>query len=167
LDIKRGFWSNRALALVESLGDELVAEKSDRLSGYISDSDSLSILIYVPSSAHALGKKKFDHMEQCLKQIEKSCENFFVLVSGVVQINKSRLKESQHNLNKKERIQNNKDKFYLHVNFINYLYSLGPRRVHIYCIDDITTTGSTFDSVANLIHKELPRTLITCIAIAR
>lgn len=168
LDIKRGNWSTRAVALSESLTDELIAEQCDRVSGALS-SNSLSqaLLIHVPSSAYSQGKKKFDHMEQCLRKIEHLCKNFFTLTTGAIQINKNKLKESQHKLNKKERVQNTIGKYYLSDQFMEYIQKHDPENLHIYCIDDITTTGTTFLTVSKLIKDRFQTVRITCIAIAK
>jgi predicted amidophosphoribosyltransferase len=167
LDIKRGVFSTRSIALVESLADELIEEQYNRILNFNSSGPAQALLVHVPSSAYTQGKKNFDHMELCVVQIEKLCENFCTTVTGAIQINKSKLKESQHKLNKRERIFGAKDKFYLSNQFVKHVQSLDPENLHIYCIDDITTSGATFLSISKLIKESFPTAVITCIAIAR
>lgn len=166
LDIKRGVWSNRACTLVETLADELISLRSDRTLRQYALSGTNTLLVHVPSSAYAQRKKNFDHMEQCLVRLESLCKGFFVPVIGAVQIHKDKLVKSQHKLNKRERSLHAKGKFYIQSTFITYIRTNYLESSHIYCIDDITTTGSTLSSIADTISNQFPAIEITGITIA-
>ena len=91
-------------------------------------------LTFIPSSADALRKRGFDHMEMIAKTISKYAH---IELVGLFKRPKS---EDQRKLNRKERVENMREKFKLRDGVQL------PSRVLI--IDDICTTGSTMLAAA-------------------
>ncbi len=186
LDIKRGKVTNRATALVEILFENLFQlAKDSKISKPTSTVDTshdspdhennisknyeniIKLIIYVPSSAYRLGKKDFDHIEKIISANEEKLKSHFIFCKNAIKIQQKPTTISQHNLKKSERLSQAQEKFILNSEFIKFSLDLTTNhQVHIYCIDDITTTGSTFEAIANLLAKNLPSVQVTFLAIA-
>ncbi len=72
--------------------------------------------------------------------------------------------KTQHTGSRKERLSWAKNRFKLSENFLNYLKNVDSNtdkdvkhvnQVHIICIDDVTTTGATFNAIQQILKEEL------------
>jgi predicted amidophosphoribosyltransferase len=130
------------------------------------------ILCSVPSSAHALKLKKFDHMELFL---DDDSLHDVIPLRYAIRLHTEKITASQHALSKQERILHAQNKFYISEEFkekiIEHVKIHGL--VHILYIDDVTTTGATFSALCKLTIDFIKmatytntRVQIDCVAIA-
>lgn len=154
-------------------------------------------IVYSPSSSFALGQKNYDHMQMVAKSMEKyfdnnshdsvhsPAHNFAHICHGAILYNKdSGINATQHTQNRSARKLSAKNRFKVSAEFIKYLKNLkgansglrtshnasSDASVHIICLDDVTTTGATFDAIRGLLKKELRQNCkiecrIDCIAL--
>lgn len=176
LEIKRNSKYTEAHALCVTVQDHLIQIiQTHKREFHVSH----NILIYVPSSAQILRLKKFDHMEELLRRDTnsfKTLQNFFTIFLRGIEINEDKIQKSQHSLSRTERMKLSKDKFKVSKNLSAYISQHNihntshEHTLHIYCIDDVTTTGATFGAIKSLftqLESELNVHIdITCIAIA-
>jgi predicted amidophosphoribosyltransferase len=176
----------------DMLYDELISNMSERIN--LTPFSRRSLVVYCPSSSFARGEKAFDHMKELLVEIEQFQNPTFPFFVGCIdaivpQTSNLQLK-AQHNSSRAERLSLTQLRFRFSQKFINFLHETSkgtdkyrgvmtdqelrsldhaPPTKHIqhyiYCIDDVTTTGATFDAVVNL-FKDVGSFKIQCIALS-
>ena len=115
------------------------------------------ILIHPPSSSFFRNEKKFDHMKEVLQHVDSIDGSFFtVCTHAVLPSQRNSVTLSQHTQSRDTRIQSAESKFILSPVFVAFIKEQYTSNIpHIYCIDDVATTGATLHSVSVHCEKEL------------
>jgi len=165
-----------AIPFAHIIYDELIGMITDKwpIVGY---GDPIP-LIYIPSSTYASGRKKFDHMKGLSQYIGKRLDpsqHFLKTYPDAVQISKRYLRaRSQHQGTRGQRRLWAQDRFVISQDFIKKIRDhmsdgLAKRPIGgpptIFCIDDVVTTSSTFNSLARAIKVHIPEARIVCLAL--
>ena len=149
------------------LYDQLIADASDRVAQI--PFRIPHVLLHYPSSTYFKGKKKFDHMKELtllLDSMQHTLTPFFVCCTHAVLPNKDFSRQTdgrgadanayagaQHTGSRTQRFKWSKERFVLSKTFEMYMES-HPEVRHIYCIDDVVTTGASMHAVSNMIEKK-------------
>ena len=145
------------------LYDQLIADVSDRVGKL--PFQAPSILIHYPSSTYFRGDKSFDHMEELTRLLDsfQSVHNpFFICCTHAVL---PRLVEPLHKIQytpqhlgtRRQRFEWSKKRFVISSTFGTYMEKRireGVPTTHIYCIDDIVTTGSSMHAVSKMLNEK-------------
>lgn len=164
------------------LYDQLVAEASDRVTQI--PFCTPYIVLHYPSSSYFKGKKKFDHMKELtllLDSLQNMYEPFFVCCTHAIlpnqnvgQNNAWQNLQSQHTGSRRQRFEWSKQRFVLSPDFEKFIEGRGKgtqdsdqgvmrvhvphtshiHKTHIYCIDDIVTTGASMQAVSDILEDK-------------
>ena len=164
------------------LYDQLVADASDRVTQI--PFYTPYIVLHYPSSSYFKGNKKFDHMKELtllLDSLQNMYEPFFVCCTHAIlpnqdvgQNNAWQSLESQHTGSRKQRFEWSKQRFVLSPDFQKFMESRKKHtkgsdqsakqtralhtshiyKRHIYCIDDIVTTGASMQAVSDILQEK-------------
>jgi predicted amidophosphoribosyltransferase len=135
-------------------------------------------LIPIPSSSFARSEKNYDHMREVCTLLDTyfSSDSRVSICVDAIKCRVETSHTSQHHGKRKERLMWSKDRFYIDDTFKAFikLYSHGntslsasnarkcntPKQLYIVCIDDVTTTGATFDAVRGLLNYASDNSLV-------
>lgn len=151
------------------LYDQLVADASDRVHKIPFRTPYL--LLHYPSSTYFKGKKQFDHMKELtllLDSLQDSQKPFFLCCTHAILPNQNKADEleSQHTGSRKQRFVWSKKRFVLSPQFEDFIQrrlkttyafdyeSTKTHPSHLYCIDDIVTTGASMNAVTEILQKK-------------
>lgn len=155
------------------LYDQLVADVSDRVNRI--PFSTQHIVLHYPSSTYFKGKKQFDHMKELILSmdaLQNIHEPFFLCCTHAILPNQNQIDvlKSQHAGSRRQRIEWSKKRFVLSPQFDEFMqkpenwqnhYSIHnpitnhtSRISHIYCIDDIVTTGASMKSVSDMLQEK-------------
>lgn len=105
------------------------------------------ILVPIPLSSSRLRKRGYNQAEILAKGLS---EKFgFPVLNCLVRIKETK---SQVGLNKKERKENVKGAFALNSEFI--IHNSELKNAHIFLVDDVLTTGSTFSEASSVLKRD-------------
>lgn len=159
-DTKRVVWKFKYYKNKQAtsfLGDMLYDELVSHASKTAHAVHKKILLIHPPSTSFMKRLKDFDHMKTLLEHIDAldMGEFFAVCTHAVLPTISSIQLPHQHTSNKETRIMNSRDRFVLSEAFKTYICNTQP--THIYCIDDVVTTGSTLSAISELcaIHTHI------------
>lgn len=167
--VKRMVWrfkyyldKDTLLACTYILYDQLIADASDRVNRL--PFQAPSILIHYPSSTYFRGNKNFDHMKELVLLLDsfQSMHNpFFICCTHAVlprlagPLHKIQY-TPQHLGTRRQRFEWSKKRFVISSTFGTYMEKRireGVPTTHIYCIDDIVTTGSSMQAVSKMLKE--------------
>ncbi len=182
--------SREALEILgDHLYDELVSIVSDRICA-IPFQKSV-VLVHCPSSTYFKGEKDFDHMKELLLYIdyvgnthskgfiERQSTNFFTICTHAIlpNLKSGTQKQAQHFGNRAERFKWSKDRFIISERFEEYFrqsvienplveqqMAYKPHIPYIYCIDDVVTTGASFEAISAMLQCKLGVN-VNCVAL--
>lgn len=139
--------------------DELVADMSDRVAMIPFHGSTTCLVIHCPSSTFFKGEKAFDHMKELLTKAERYLNPdapFFTACIHAILPNRG--EKAQHLGTRDERLKWARERFSLSEEFIKFVRTrhLGARTPpsHIYCIDDVTTTGASLRAIEELVRTQ-------------
>lgn len=154
------------------LYDQLVADTSDRVAHI--PFRTPYIILHYPSSSYFNGKKKFDHMKELLlllDSLQDAHNPFFTCCTHAILPNQNSEHdlESQHAGSRRQRFEWSKQRFVLSPDFEKFMechqkgiqdsnqgivHTNVSYTSHIYCIDDVVTTGASLQAVSDILQEK-------------
>ncbi len=154
------------------LYDQLVADASDKVTKI--PFRGPHILLHYPSSTYFKSQKTFDHMKELtllLDSLQDIHNPFFICCTHAVLPNQDVPEdlESQHTGSRKQRFEWSKKRFRLSPKFEKFMQcrlktaeEFGTKTLrthisrisHIYCIDDVVTTGASMQALSDILQKK-------------
>lgn len=150
--------------------DEIIANLHESIS---SIPFSKKVLITsIPSSSFSRGDKSYDHMQEIMNILKKYFSNVsnerllgnFSVQADAIKFTSHGSNRSQHTGKRSERLKWSKDRFCISEDFEKIFKTTiseknNAHTPYIICIDDVTTTGATFDSVRQILQKTFRDTI--------
>ncbi|MCF7865400.1 MAG: hypothetical protein K9M11_02750 [Candidatus Pacebacteria bacterium] len=138
------------------LYDELIAEVSDRIINI--PFSTPYPLIHCPSSTYFKNEKDFDHMKELILYFEKlqnPSSPFFLTCTHAVlpKVSNSPTSKAQHTGTRKERFEWAEQRFIISDKFEEYLIKQSNRKINLYCIDDVVTTGASLNAISKMFKE--------------
>lgn len=151
--------------------DEIIASLYESISSIPFNKKVL--ITSIPSSSFSRGDKSYDHMQEIMNILKKYFSNvsdegflgdFLSVQIDAIKCTSHGSNKSQHTGKRSERLKWSKDRFCISEDIIQMLQTITSDKnnvctPYIICIDDVTTTGATFESVRQLLRKTLRDTI--------
>lgn len=164
-DVKNLIWKFKYFLNPEALRictyilyDQLVADVSDRVN--LIPFQTPHLLLHYPSSTYFKGKKKFDHMKELMLMLDSmqraqsdTSSPFFTCCTHAVLPNHKSTEQAQHTGSRVQRFKWSKERFILSNKFEAYMEN-HPEIRHVYCIDDVVTTGASMQAVSKMLEEK-------------
>lgn len=170
--VKRTIWlfkyylnKNALRACTYILYDQLIADVSDRINKL--PFRVPHALIHCPSSTYFRGDKSFDHMKELvllLDSFQSVDDPFFICCSHAVlpkQEVTSGISKNEHTPQhlgtRRQRFEWSKKRFIISPTFEKYIERGAQEDLpttHIYCIDDVVTTGASMEAISNILEQK-------------
>lgn len=159
------------------LYDQLIADASDRVTQI--PFRAPYIVLHYPSSSYFKGNKKFDHMKELtllLDSLQNMNEPFFIYCTHAILPNQKvgQSLKSQHTGTRRQRFEWSNQRFVLSPDFERFMkshrkltrdsdqsamemhvsHTSHTYKTHMYCIDDIVTTGASMQAVSDILQDK-------------